>query len=398
MVGATLALAATARAASGVKDIAHIKLHGDKTTYCGHPRQGGIFNFGGGEIAVLHNHAPCAYRTRTDVQHDFGGYHSRSVLLLQRSLDSGRTWPAEHEVVVANEAAPLEEREQFLLSALTAPRLNIDLSRPESIVVFPRTFLGPVRHEVPQMVSFALRSPDKGRTWEKVPTILVPPPGGYSASPDNAPIVRLPDGTFLFPMRTFGGRNGVDLYASMDKGLSWSYRTHICEPHHYPALVMLKSGRLQCYNYPLGVCYSDDGGKTWSKRKLIEPRDPSPWAANDPFYREELAHRSPAPLVLRDGRILLFFARRISPRRGMGFLVSEDGGTSWSPDVILRDDASASNKTTVRGQSVEYSDIGYPLAVQLEDGRVFTAYYFLIDDGNSFGGSRFIAGTFFRLS
>src|SRR5690349_19638853 len=90
MVGASVAAAAAARASTAVNDIAHIKLHGDRTTYCGHPRQGGIFYFGGGEIAVLHNHAPCAYRERSDVQHDFGGYHSRAVLLLQRSLDGGR--------------------------------------------------------------------------------------------------------------------------------------------------------------------------------------------------------------------------------------------------------------------------------------------------------------------
>ena len=248
------------------------------------------------------------------------------------------------------------------------------------------------------MVSYALRSPDKGRTWEKVPAVLVPPPGGYSASPDNTPIVRLPDGMFVFPMRTFGGRNGVDLYASADNGTSWQYRTHICEPHHYPALVLLSSGRLQCYNYPLGMCYSDDGGKTWSRRKLIQPRDPSPWAADDAFYREELSHRSPTPLVLRDGRILLFFARRISPRRGMGFLVSEDGGATWSPDLILRDDASVYHTTKVSSRTTDYSDIGYPVAVQLDDGRIFAAYYFMVDDGNHFGGSRFLAGTFFRLT
>jgi hypothetical protein len=397
-MGAALVAAARAATAPRIQDVTHIKLHGDKTTYCGHPRQGGIFYFGGGEIAVLHNHAPCAYKQRTDIQHDFGGYHSRSVLMLQRSLDGGRTWPAGNEVIVANEAAPLGEREAFLLSGLTAPRPAIDLSRRESIVVFPRTFLGPVKHEVPQMVSYALRSGDKGRSWEKVPYVLVPPPGGYSASPDNTPIVRLPDSTFLFPMRTFGGRNGVDLYASADKGASWQYRTHICEPHDYPALVLLSSGRLQCYNYPLGMCYSDDGGKTWSRRKLIEPREPSPWAANDPFYREELTHRSPTPLVLRDGRILVFFARRISPRRGMGFIVSEDGGSTWSPDVILRDDASVFHPMTVSGRTTDYSDIGYPVAAQLDDGRIFVAYYFMVNDGNDFGGSRFIAGSFFRLS
>src|SRR5512132_667066 len=119
VLGAALAAAGRAGSSQRIREVVHTKLHGDKTTYCGHPRQGGIFYFGGGELAVLHNHAPCAYQTRTDIQHDYGGYHSRSVLMLQRSLDGGRTWPASHEVVVANEAAPLEERQAFLLAAFT---------------------------------------------------------------------------------------------------------------------------------------------------------------------------------------------------------------------------------------------------------------------------------------
>ncbi|HUS05478.1 MAG TPA: sialidase family protein [Bryobacteraceae bacterium] len=383
---------------AGIQQVEHIKMHGDRTTYCGHPRQGGIFNFGNNEIAVLHNHAPCAYEKRADIQHDYGGYHSRSSVLLQRSLDGGRTWPGKEEVEVWNEAAPVEDRRKFLLSAFTSPRETIDLSTPQAAVMFPRTFLGPIRYGAYEMISFALRSQDKGRTWEKVPTLLTPPPGCYSATPDNTPIVRLPDNTYLFPMRTFGGRDGVDLYGSSDNGLSWQYRTHICEPHDYPALVLLRSGRLQCYNYPLGMCYSDDGGKTWSKRKLIAPPGPSPWLPQDPFYGDELSHRSPTPLVLRDGRIVVLFARRISARRGMGLIVSEDGGKSWGRDIILRDDASVFQRTKVRGVSTEYSDIGYPVATELDDGQIFASYYFMVNDGTNFGGSRFLAGSSFKLS
>lgn len=388
---------AAGRLAARARDVEHIRLHGDRTTYCGHPRQCGLWYFGKGEIVVMHNHAPCAYRNRDDVQHDFGGYHSRSIVLLQRSTDGGRTWPGENEVHVWNEAAPQQQREKFLLSALTSPREEIDLSKPESIVFFPRTFLGPPQFGAPQMVAFALRSADKGRTWEKVPTLISPPPRCYSATPDNTPIVRLPGGTLLFPNRTFGGRDAVSLCASTDHGLSWEFRTHICESHSYPALLLLKSGRLQCYNYPLGMCYSDDGGKTWSRRKLIVPPGPSPWVANDPLYQEELAHRSPTPLLLRDGRIVILFARRIGPPMGMGAIVSEDSGATWSPDLVLRADAAQSAKTTAGGKRCDYADIGYPLAAELEDGRIFAAYYFLVNDGNGFGGSRFLAGSFFRL-
>jgi len=82
----------------------------------------------------------------------------------------------------------------------------------------------------------------------------------------------------------------------------------------------------------------------------------------------------------------------------MGLIVSNDGGATWSPDMILRDDPSVSTTTKIRGITCDYSDIGYPLAVELEDGRIFTAYYYLLNDGNNFGGSRFIAGTFFRFA
>ena len=43
-------------------DVHHIKLCYSKDTYCGHPRQSGIFNYGNGEIAVLHAHAPSGTR------------------------------------------------------------------------------------------------------------------------------------------------------------------------------------------------------------------------------------------------------------------------------------------------------------------------------------------------
>ena len=43
------------------------------------------------------------------------------------------------------------------------------------------------------------------------------------------------------------------------------------------------------------------------------------------------------------------------------------------------------------------TDLGYPVATEAEPGRIFTAYYFTMDDGNGFGGTRYIAGSSFRL-
>ncbi len=69
----------------------------------------------------------------------------------------------------------------------------------------------------------------------------------------------------------------------------------------------------------------------------------------------------------------------------MGLIVSEDDGDTWSTEAVIRADASD-------------WDLGYPVATQLDDGRIFTAYYFIEDDGNNFGGTRHIAGSSFRLA
>ena len=166
----------TAYARVEISDVRHTEIHGDKTTYCGHPRQGGIFGFGEGEIAVIHNHAPCAYKSSQDVTHGELGYHGRSVVLLQRSLDNGETWPQELEVPIWNEAAPVPERRQRLFPGESV-REEIDLSKRESIVFFGRSHAGDECPDdtpdgVHQMICFALRSPDKGCSWERVPTIV----------------------------------------------------------------------------------------------------------------------------------------------------------------------------------------------------------------------------------
>ena len=80
----------------------------------------------------------------------------------------------------------------------------------------------------------------------------------------------------------------------------------------------------------------------------------------------------------------MIFGRR-RPPFGIGVIVSEDDGETWSAEAVLRADASD-------------WDLGYPVAVELKDGRVFTTYYYMEEDGNSFGGTRHIASTIFRLA
>lgn len=415
-------------------EVRRITIAYSKDTYRGHPRLSGMFSFGGGELAVTYNRAPCAYERSEDVGHDFH-YFERSEQVLARSLDHGETWPEREEVVVWKRGAAVEELRARLWPPETA-REELDMSQPGACFFFGRSWAGNLVFDaaradrigtVPRFITFSLRSVDKGRTWEQVPTLFAPPAHAESILLNAHPPVQLPDGTFLVVLTA--GRGGdpsrdkhVVLYLSDDNGLSWEYVTTVARDptglwgYTYAALLMLPSGRLQCYmlrqsdnssqgNWPC-LSYSDDGGLSWSPVRPIGQLGYSPWGARrrpgqysrpspvrDPAGRPlqsyvprptgDAVRRSPYPLQLRDGRIVVLYGRR-KPPFGIGGLVSEDEGESWSADFVLRDDANC-------------GDLGYPVATELDDGRIFTAYYYNLDDGNKLGGTRFIAGTFFRL-
>ena len=94
-------------------------------------------------------------------------------------------------------------------------------------------------------------------------------------------------------------------------------------------------------------------------------------------------YRSPWPLRLRDGRIVVLFARRRMPM-GIGGVLSMDNGRTWSREFIVRCDGT-------------HWDLGYPVACELADGRLFAAYYFNHPSPRSIGGTRHIARSHFRL-
>ena len=391
-------------------EVLHTKVCYSKACYCGHPRQSGIFNYGNGEIAVLHAHAPSRYEVREDISHSFWtGYASRAKVLLQRSFDHGKTWPREHDVVVWDESLPLEEKRAIVQRADQpgVAREQIDLTGSDDAVYFARPATGPTgSNGEPTLECFAFRSGDRGRTWEAVPTRVSNPHGG-GIHRDAHPLVQFSDGTLMgvmtmamTPERDSAGMpGGVGVFGSDDSGLTWEYVAEVARDPTgvgrptYAGLLLLPSGRLQCYMLNIGgvrnaiqMAYSDDGGASWSDARPIVAWGQSPWVARRPpqVARSGVHYRSPWPMRLRDGRIVVLFGRR-KPPTGIGLIVSEDDGATWSAEAIVRDDGSG-------------SDLGYPVATELDDGRIFTAYYFMEDDGNGFGGTRHIAGSFFRLA
>jgi len=403
------------RAVPMLTDVSHIKLCYDKDRMCAHPRQCPIGNYGGGEITVVHHHAPSGYRTRDDIAHGQFGYKGRAKILLQRSLDHGETWPRENDVVIWDDSRPLEEKRAILRQADEpgVAREQIDLASPDAEVYFARPATGPEGADGrPTIECFAFRSGDRGHTWETVPTRVSPPAGLGYVHVDGYQPARFPDGTVM-TAASVGGEDGarnsdsvnnaIGVYGSDDGGLTWEYLAEVARDHQtgrgrptYSCLLRLPSGRLQCYMLHIGgvrnaiqMNYSDDGGYSWSEPQPLVAWGQSPWAALSGRHawpgarRQGVHYRSPWPLRLRDGRIVVIFGRR-HPPFGMGLILSEDDGATWSAEAVIRADASD-------------GDLGYPVATQLDDGRIFTAYYFMEDDGNNFGGTRHIAASFFRL-
>jgi len=93
---------------------------------------------------------------------------------------------------------------------------------------------------------------------------------------------------------------------------------------------------------------SRDSGKNW---ELLDP------PIND------LGEGNPPSLVkLKDGRLCLTYGVRAEPYR-IAAKISENGGNTWSEEIVLRDDGGG-------------RDIGYVRSVQRPDGKMVTIYYF----------------------
>lgn len=110
--------------------------------------------------------------------------------------------------------------------------------------------------------------------------------------------------------------------------------------------------------------FSKDQGKTWSEPIKTKVRG----------YPQHL-------LQLKDGRILATYGYRYRPY-GIRACISKDGGKTWDLD----------NEIIIRSGGRNW-DLGYPVSIELNDGRIFTVYYYNTKDRKDC----FIEGAFFKL-
>jgi hypothetical protein len=331
------------------------------------------------------------------IRHDVLGKNStnpRTVTV--RSHDRGRTWDGDHPQydMMAGPGGAGGER---------APREQM-----------PAMFDEPVDYLDPNVLvsngsvggfatagaqGTARLSRDGGKSWGK--TILVPLENIPSMTAIQSTLVR-PDGRcllFMFSVDKDNTHRRPLVYGSTNEGREFHFMSYIVPREDpwgqadgqyddpsvafvghrwfYPRGYLLKSGRIicstRCQRDPTGVMWSelfhsDDGGDTWEFLSRI----------ND--------YGAPTSLVVMpDERIVAVSGYRLAPS-GIRATVSEDGGKTWDPEIVVRDDGGS-------------WDLGYPNAWLVDDHTVGVLYYFnsKTDPIQANGGVRHIARSIFTI-
>ena len=192
-----------------------------------------------------------------------------------------------------------------------------------------------------------IRSKDGGKTWDKNQIL---PPSPFAADATDGPIIVLKDGSAL--LATYGGTavgvpEQVALFRSTDSGKTWKLLSVVKSDHEMsePTVAQLPSGRLVLVTRPeADICWSDDGGKTWTKPVSLGMR----------IF-------DPGLIMLKDGALLLIHGS-YGAGGGLHAIFSIDGGETWiSPNEKY-------------GFVIDKNVYGYGKGIELPDGSVFIAY------------------------
>ncbi len=367
----------------------HAVVYRREDEFSGWPHTTGFWNLGGGQLIQNFITITTDYGSADAISHDNVGRGSGGEMRMMtvRSADYGRSWSDPVEGIY-DRIDPALRGAQSLEDV--AP---LDFLDPRVLVANNSSDFG-----TPEGRSSVRISRDAGQSWS--PPFALPLDGLHSLSAINSTLVR-PDGRaliFLIEVDESGWIRHPLVYASQDGGRGFHFLSRITpriDPmgqadgdwqstyrfggHRwfYPRGYLLPNGRLLCVlrsqRDPTGIMWSevwnsDDGGRTWDFLSRI----------ND--------FGAPASLVtMPDGRLVAVYGYRLAPQ-GIRARVSDDGGESWGPELIVRDDGGS-------------WDLGYPNAWATDDGRVGVLYYFnaAADPRQVNGGVRHIARSIFSI-
>ena len=306
-----------------------------------------------------------------------------SYLVLVRSKDNARTWSVEPELIFAHPYGGSQDpcMVQLKDGSIICTSYGWALLKPEAAAKMTST---PNHGNFVFMGGYNVISKDGGHSWQGP---YLPPP--VSASKNL--------GLFGKPLPAYNrgalcqGRDGrlfwvvadiekqrpeltsVHLMISTDQGRSWKYSCPVAKDakvtfnessiYETPKGDLVAFIRTAHYNDHTVIARSTDGGKSFR-----------PW--QDAGFQGHPHHA----LRLPDQRVLLVYGYRHQP---FGIrarvLDAECTNASTAPEIVLRDDGGT-------------TDLGYPWAVFMRDGRVLVTYYF-----NQKDGTRHIAGSLLQI-
>lgn len=301
-------------------------------------------------------------------------------VVLIRSTDEGRTWDVSTKVTVCDDAL---NAQNAAIACLSDGSLIVNICKQECLNPWLEA-QGRNWAESQGIISMKFleswhikgkgiwvsKSFDNGYTWKENEQAAFDRGGVRDA------ILELPNETLLMTLYASHQEKRAQscVLKSRDKGESWGEISVIaydsCGKINFeePALVYLPTGKIICMmrvGLAEGYLYQSDSlddGNSWSP-----PSKTDIWG-----YPAHL-------LRLKSGKILCTYGYR-RPPYGIRACLTNDEGKSWDieNEIVIRDDGAG-------------GDLGYPSSVELNDGTVFTVYYFLKEDG-----IRFIAGSFYH--
>lgn len=200
------------------------------------------------------------------------------------------------------------------------------------------------------------RSTDGGVTWSGRYDSLVNSPHGP---------IQLTDGRLLYAGKDLWRESHrVGVCESNDDGKTWNWLSeiptrdgddhnqyhelHAIETADGSIIVHVRNHNAKNLRETL-QCESTDGGKTWT-----EPHAIGVWGLPSHLLR------------LRDDRLVMSYGHRRAPL-GNQARISEDHGRTWSEPMLLSSDGAS-------------GDLGYPSSVQLTDGSLLTVWYESLKD------------------
>ncbi len=329
----------------------------------------------------------CAFRRAPDRRELWDGALSHtdpnSYLVLVRSKDGGQSWAKEPELIFAHPLGGSQDpcMVQLKDGTIVCTSYGWAMLPKEGENKLPLT----LRHSPYNFLGgYVLRSKDGAKTWEG-PFVPIPVPGDTSKDALGNPTPAFnrgamyegKDGKLYWAVASRNvdthKRTSVHLLISTDKAATWTYACPIAVDDkvtfNETSMIQTKKGdwvafmRTDAFEGKLAYARSTDGGKSFE-----------PWQDGGFFGHPFHA------IHLKDGRVLLVYGYRQQPFGIRAKILNSDcTDIATAKEYVLREDGGN-------------TDIGYPWAVQLADGKILVTYYYNVNDG-----TRYIAASLLEL-